>query len=114
MKVHRVKVAEHQYVWLVLNDDFLPIKPIKVFIRYLHHTEKSPDTIQSYATHLKLFWEYLQETQKNWQTISIADFAEFVHWLRSQAHYASYVSTYSCNRINSKWLGLCMGTKSSW
>lgn len=86
MKVQRVKVAEHQYVWLVLDDNFLPVQPIEVFIRYLHHTEKSPDTIQSYAAHLKLFWEYLEATQKNWQNISIADFAEFVHWLRSQAH----------------------------
>lgn len=86
MKVQRVKVAEHQYVWLVLDDNFLPVQPIEIFIRYFHHTEKSPDTIQSYAAHLKLFWEYLRETQKNWQTISIADFAEFVHWLRSQSH----------------------------
>lgn len=86
MKVQRVCVGEHQYIWLVLGDDFLPIKPIEVFIRYLHHIEKSPDTIQSYAAHLKLFWEYLQETQKNWQTISIAHFAEFVHWLRTQPH----------------------------
>lgn len=85
MKVQRVKVAEHQYVWLVLDDNFLPVPPIEIFIRYLHHTEKSPDTIQSYAAHLKLFWEYIQAAEKNWQKISIADFAEFVHWLRSQA-----------------------------
>jgi len=45
MKVQRVKVAEHQYIWLVLDDSFLPVQPIEVFIRYLHHTEKSPDTI---------------------------------------------------------------------
>jgi hypothetical protein len=47
-------VAKCQYIWLVLDDDYLPIQPIEVFIRYLHHTEKSPDTIQNYASHLKL------------------------------------------------------------
>lgn len=86
MKVQRVKIAEHQYIWLVLGADYLPIEPIEVFIRYLHYTEKSPDTIQSYASHLKLFWQYLGVSQKNWQSITITDFAEFVHWLRSQAH----------------------------
>jgi len=85
MKIQRVMVAKCQYIWLVLDDDYLPIQPIEVFIRYLHHTEKSPDTIQNYASHLKLFWEYLTASQKNWQTVTIADFAEFVHWLRSQA-----------------------------
>lgn len=85
MKIQRVRVAKDQYIWLVLDDDFLPIKPIEAFIRYLHHTEKSPDTIQGYASHLKLFWDYLTDSQKNWQTVSIADFAEFVHWLRSHA-----------------------------
>jgi integrase len=64
----------------------------------MHHIERSPDTIQSYAAHLKLFWEYLQETQKNWQIISIADFAEFVHWLRSQSHPVSTVSNSSTIR----------------
>src|SRR6185312_16392773 len=85
MKVQRVQVAPHQYIWLVIGDDYLPVQPIEVFIRYLHHTEKSPETIVSYATHLKLFWEYLEIHQKNWQKISIADFAEFVHWLRNPA-----------------------------
>ena len=47
MKVQRIKIAEHQYIWLVLGDNYLPIQQIEVFIRYLHHTEKSPTTIQS-------------------------------------------------------------------
>lgn len=85
MKVQRALVGANQYVWLVLDDDFVPIQPIEVFIRYLHYTEKSPNTIQSYATHLKLFWEYLLSHNKDWQTVKIADFADFVHWLRSQA-----------------------------
>ena len=46
-------------VQLVLDANHLPIQPIETFIRYLHYTEKSPHTILSYANHLKLFWEYL-------------------------------------------------------
>ncbi len=46
MKVQRILVAKNQYVWLVLDDDFRPIEPIEVFIRYLHYTEKSPNTLR--------------------------------------------------------------------
>jgi integrase/recombinase XerD len=84
MKIQRVKISDHQYVWLVLDDHYLPIQPIEVFIRYLHYTEKSPDTIQSYAAHLKKFWEYLECYNKDWLKVTIADFADFVHWLRNQ------------------------------
>lgn len=84
MKVQRVKIAEYQYVWLVLDDKYLSIQPIEAFIRYLQCTEKSPETLRSYAFHLKSFWEYLFFCGKNWVTLNIHDFAEFVHWLRTQ------------------------------
>ncbi len=42
MKVQKALIAEHQFVWLVLGDDYHPIKPILVFIRYLitHLTQR--------------------------------------------------------------------------
>jgi site-specific recombinase XerD len=87
MKIQRVKIADHQYIWLVLDNNYLPIEPIEIFIRYLHCTEKSPDTIQSYASHLKIFWEYLEYYNKDWLNITIADFADFVHWLRNHSSH---------------------------
>lgn len=82
MKVQRIKLAEYHYIWLVLGNDHLPIKPIESFIRYLSHTEKSPHTIRCYANHLKLFWDYLTFQNKDWTHISLDDFAGFVYWLR--------------------------------
>ena len=83
MKVQRVKIASHQYIWLVLDNNYFPIQPIETFIRYLHSTEKSPYSILSYASHLKLFWEFLESIHKDWKKISIADFSGFVFWLRN-------------------------------
>lgn len=83
MKVQRILLAEHQYTWLVLDDDHHSIKPIESFIRYLNHTEKSPDTIRAYANHLKLYWEFLQFRHKDWIEVNLNDFSHFVHWLRS-------------------------------
>ena len=79
MKVQRIKIATHQYIWLVLDDNYLPIEPIENFIRFLHATEKSSETLQNYASHLKLYWEFLRSKEKNWQDVTIADFAEYVH-----------------------------------
>lgn len=85
MKIQRIKLAEHCYSWLVLDDHYLPVKPIQEFIRYLENIERSPNTIQSYANHLKLYWEYLQFIGKVWNAVKLNDFAEFISWLR-QSH----------------------------
>jgi integrase/recombinase XerD len=85
MKVQRIKIAANHYIWLVIDHNYLPIQPIESFIRFLHATEKSSETLKSYAMHLKLFWQFLHDREINWQEVAIPVFAEFVHWLRSQA-----------------------------
>ncbi len=84
MKVQKVKILNSdQFTWIVLGDDYLPIQPIQQFLSYLKSVEKSPNTIRSYAYHLKLYWEYLRDTNKDWTVIKESDIADFVAWLRS-------------------------------
>src|SRR3990167_461065 len=82
MKVQKALIAEHQFVWLVLGDDYRPIKPILAFIRYLNNTEHSPNTLRAYANHLKLYWEYLETNQLSWESVKLDQVAEFILWLR--------------------------------
>lgn len=84
MRVQRIRLGTHQYTWLVLGDDYLPVKPIETFLRYLQHTEKSPNTVRAYANHLKLFWEYLSIKHYDWNKITIENLANFIYWLRSE------------------------------
>ncbi len=83
MKVQRVRYPDDGEVsWLVLDNDYLPIAPIHQFLRYLENVEKSPNTIRAYAYHLKLYWEFLTGTRRDWTQIRLGDLADFVHWLR--------------------------------
>jgi len=61
MQVQKVRLGSDRYSHIVIGDDYLPIKPILSFIRYLDNTDKSPHTIRAYANHLKLYWDYLTE-----------------------------------------------------
>ena len=84
MRVQRVRLPENEKIsWLVLGDDYLPIEPIQEFINYLNNLERSPNTVRSYAYHLKLYWQYLAESKLNWDEINITELAEFITWLRS-------------------------------
>jgi integrase len=82
MKVQRIKISDISYSWLVLGNDLLPIKPIQEYIRFLDNLARSPNTLRSYANHLKLYWEYLCLINKDWKDVKLTDFADFLSWLR--------------------------------
>lgn len=79
MHIHSVPLDNQQTFWLVIDDNGEPITPITEFLRFLSHTEKSPHTLRAYANHLKLYWEFLQFRQRDWQTVTTDDFAQFVY-----------------------------------
>ncbi|MEH2262390.1 tyrosine-type recombinase/integrase [Nostoc sp.] len=84
MKVQRVRIPKSDKItWTVLGDDYFPIRPIEQYISYLESIERSPNTIRSYAHHLKLYWEYLQASNLDWMQVSVIELAEFMAWLRS-------------------------------
>lgn len=82
MKVQKIKLSPYDYSWLVLDNQYLPVKPITEFIRYLNNVDKSPFTVRSYAYHLKLYWEFLDAKQLDWTKIKLSGLAAFVGWLR--------------------------------
>jgi site-specific recombinase XerD len=83
VRVQRAIIRENQNtIWLVLDDNFLPIKPIQDYLTYLNNIERSPNTVRAYAYHLKLFWEFLTVKKLTWTSVRLHEMAEFLHWLR--------------------------------
>ena len=84
MKVQKIRLPNSdRLTWTVLGDDYLPIRPVEQFISYLESIERSPNTIRSYAYHLKLYWEFLSDTFRDWKSIGISDLAELIAYLRN-------------------------------
>lgn len=84
MKVQRIQLpSSGQTTWILIGDDYLPIKPVNDYLRYLESLEKSPNTIQSYAYHLKLFWEFLRDSNFDWKEVGEPQLADLILWLRS-------------------------------
>jgi integrase/recombinase XerD len=68
--------------WMVLDNEHLPVMPILEFLSYMDNCERSPNTVRAYAYHLRLYWEYLDQTNRHWTTVKIDDLAQFIEWLR--------------------------------
>lgn len=83
MKTQRIRWPDsNQVSWIVLDDDYHPIRPIQKYIRYLGSLERSPNTIHAYANHLKLYWEFLKDSKLEWKQVSLENLADFITWLR--------------------------------
>ncbi len=83
MKVQRIRDPETNEVsWIVLDDAYLPIEPIKAYLAFLESLGRSPNTRRAITHHLKLFWEFLRDEQVSWTGVNIARLAGFISWLR--------------------------------
>ena len=85
MKVQRLRLSNDKISWTVLDNRHQAIAPINDFLTSQQALGRSPNTIRAYAHHLRRWWEYLDGAdQKDWQTISRADIADFINGLRAR------------------------------
>ncbi|HEY6408863.1 MAG TPA: tyrosine-type recombinase/integrase [Ktedonobacteraceae bacterium] len=83
MKVQRVRLPHRNQIrWIVLDDEFIPIQPICLYLTFLDDLDRSPNTIRATAHHLKLFWEYLRDEHLCWTEMNVVRLAAFITWLR--------------------------------
>lgn len=83
MEVVKVKTEEGKERYFVADDNGLPVVPILKFIRFKDNTNYARNTLRMYCQHLKLYFEYLQEHNLDFQKITIDDLSLFVNWLQN-------------------------------
>ena len=71
--------------WTILGDDGEPIERVESYLAYLAAIERSPNTQRAYAMSLKLWFEFLGRTGRDWAKVTVDDVARFVTWLRAPA-----------------------------
>ncbi len=71
--------------WTVLGNDGAPVEPVESYLTYLAALERSPNTQRAYATSLKFWFEFLDDTKVAWREVDVDDVAKFVARLRAPA-----------------------------
>lgn len=56
--------------WTIVGDEGRPVADVEPYIRYLHATNASPQTIKTYARHLALFFRWLDLRDARWEDLS--------------------------------------------
>lgn len=71
--------------WTVVANDGDVVIPVEAYLAHLQALDRSPTTIRTYATSLKLWFEFLAEVQLCWDEVRAEHVSRFVAWLRAPA-----------------------------
>lgn len=85
MRVQQVVMPDGTESWTVLDDTGDVVAPIEAHMAYLQALDRSPTTARTYATSLKLWFEFLSLVEVAWDEAAAEHVSRFVAWLRAPA-----------------------------
>ncbi|MCU5182644.1 MULTISPECIES: hypothetical protein [Bacillus] len=68
--------------WMILHNNSEPIIPVMKFIKHKDSLGKASNTLKTYFYHLKIFWCFQNEKNKDYTEVDLSLLTEFIHWLR--------------------------------
>lgn len=89
MKVQKIDIGNYQFRYILLDDEFNVVDPVKRYLKFLDNSDKAENTLKNYAYHLKTYFEYLNEIGITYDEISsegnnpIEILGNFASWLET-------------------------------
>jgi integrase/recombinase XerD len=85
MRVQRVVMPDGTESSTVIDDAGAVVAPVEAFVAHLQALDRSPTTARTYATSLKLWFEFLSALSVGWDEARAEHVSRFVAWLRAPA-----------------------------
>ncbi|BBH18015.1 putative transposase/integrase [Nocardioides baekrokdamisoli] len=84
-KVQRVRIGDDEATWTVVDSGGSVIVPAEEFLEYLRNSDYSPNTVRSYARALALWWTFLDDRSRAWDSVPLKEFGTFLNKVRTGA-----------------------------
>jgi len=101
MRVVEIETQDHAIRYVVIDDEGILVEPIVRYLKYLDRIGAARHTLRSYATALRLYWQYLDQQQLDWQQITLDDLAQFVLWLKLPSGSLKVLPAYPVEQVRS-------------
>jgi len=85
MRVQRVLMPDESESWTVLDGCGEPVGEVEAFLAHLQALDRSPTTLRTYATSLKLWLQFLEPLGVAVDEATVENVSRFVGWLRAPA-----------------------------
>jgi integrase/recombinase XerD len=101
MRVVEIETQAHQKRYVVVDEEGRLIAPIVHYLKYLDRINSARQTLRSYATALRLYWEFLSQERLDWQQITLDDLSRFVLWLKLPSGSLNVLPAYPVEQARS-------------
>jgi hypothetical protein len=85
MRVQRVLMPDGSESWTVLDVSGEPVPAVEALLAHLQALDRSPTTVRTYATSLKLWLQFLDGLGVGVDQVTVEHVSRFVAWLRTPA-----------------------------
>jgi integrase/recombinase XerD len=82
MRVVEIETQDHQRRYVVVDEEGRLVEPVVRYLKYLDRIGSARHTLRSYATALRLYWEFLSQERLDWQHVTLEALSQFVLWLK--------------------------------
>lgn len=83
MEVVKVLREDGKERYYVEDNKGEPIESVLKFVKFKDNTNFARNTLKAYCQHLKLYFEYLEQRELDFQKVTIDDISLFVNWLQN-------------------------------
>lgn len=83
MRVEGIVTKQDKKRYLLVDDAGDPVEPVYRFLKFKDNAGKARNTLRAYCYHLKEFFEFLQQEDRDYRDIGIDEMAEFMRWLQT-------------------------------
>ncbi len=83
MRVTTLLTKEGKTRYMLLDYNNEPIQPVLHYLKFKDNSGAARNTLRSFSFHLKLFFEFLDQINKDYRKIGIDEMADFMRWLQN-------------------------------
>lgn len=83
MKVVELKTVEGKVRYYLADDTGASVQPVLKYLRFKDNTGYARNTLRMHCIHLKHFFTYLGEAERDYGQVNIDDIAGFLAWLKN-------------------------------
>ena len=83
MRVVSLVTKENKTRYMLMNSYNEPVQPVLQYLKFKDNSGAARNTLRSFCFHLKLFFEFLEQIQRDYREIGLDEMAEFMRWLQN-------------------------------
>lgn len=83
MKVATIITKGNKERYMLFNSNGESVDVVNKYLKYKDSYGSARNTLKTYCYHLKLYFEYLEQSKLNFLDVNIDSMANFLHWLKN-------------------------------